>query len=373
MSDRKSYYDLVIYIIGPDNEFYYQPILDFLVKKNDNVVVIGDGKKELINNENKGELTDVLNYIKMFFLSSSNNVLVYMHTHGVIQGGEYYLQLGDLIKTETFFQNFIQQINQPIDLLFFPCHGKAALPYINYLPNDSKAIIFSSEGGSTYALNIFNSFDAMLDLDSFSLEVFYDVYLDHLSNIENPIFITVPNLTIDPLGIVDIFLGKQMPQYLRDFTKNHFAMNVCKSDSNCFVRMDRIVDKIEGSSSAHDFLNYDHKYIDLLQMIDIWKDQIIENNSLALCSSKLTSTANQIDNYLFKHEMPLETDLSYQFWYIRSGVKLDIAGMSDRAIFDGLVASYFNKNDKFSEPGFLEIGSLFGVVKDFYLYFTESH
>ncbi len=373
MSDRKSYYDLVIYIIGPDNEFYYQPILDFLVKKNDNVVVIGDGKKELINNENKGELTDVLNYIKMFFLSSSNNVLVYMHAHGVIQDGEYYLQLGGLIKTESFFQNFAQQINQPIDLLFFPCHGKAALPYINYLFNYSKVVIFSREAGFTHPFNIFKSFEAILDLDFFSLEVFYDVYLGHLSNIENPIFITVPNVTIDPLGIVDIFLGKQMPQYLRDFTKNHFAVNVCKNSSDCFVRMDQVIDKIEVSSSAHDFLNYDHKYIDLLQMIDVWKDQMIENNSLALCSSKLISTANQIDEYLFKHAMPLETDLSYEFWYTKSLAKRDITGLLDIDIFNRLVGSYFNKNDKFPEPGFLEIGSLFGIVKDFYLYFTESH
>lgn len=359
---NEHHYDLILFIIGPDNAFYYQSIFDFLIKKSNNVVIIGDGIKNIADND-RGEFFEVISVIQNF---NASNVLIYIHAHGIKSEEEYYVDFGYPLKVKKLFYSLADKFDKPLDILFFPCYGKSALPYINYLPDNSKVIIFSDENKSTYILNSLSSIEAMDRLNDFNIDIFYDNYLSYMTQLESPLLIKLPNVMFDPIKLVHEVLNISISPYFKEYINNHFTKNICYNSSSCFDRVNRIINKVEDALSIDEFLVEGCKYIDLLSKIKLWQSEILYNESDYYCSKKVLTVKNKIDNYLFYHEIPLSVDLSYSFWNKPSIIPYAFSDLNDQLLFKALKLSFFNQNNNFEPPEYLEAGILFGIIKDIY-------
>ena len=380
MIDNLNYYNLAIFIIGPDNAMYYKPISNFLYQKANHLITIGNGTINLLTQQNEGLLIDSLAQIKQSNNDTINsrNILVYIHAHGIKIDDLYALDLGYPLLTSSLFSLLKNKINYPIDIIFVPCYGKSALPYLNYLHNNSNIIIFSDENKTTYPLSILDVLDDMINIKIFSLKSFYDNYLSHLTLLENPIFITILDnniITIDPEILSSHYLGKPITKPLQEYINNNFVINICYGMLSCYEQIQQLIDKIQISSSIKDFAVTHDKYHQLMSNLTDWNIKITNTQNMTLsnnCSSddQILIIKKNIDQYLFSQEIPLETDLSYPYWFEPPSENYDLSDMSEYAIYNALSSSFFNKNDNFLEPQYLEIGMLFGIIKDISEYVT---
>ena len=175
----KETYNGAIYIIGPDHKKYYKPNLNFLKDRFDNVLVIGDGENDILDTHNEGPLQKIKTIAQDYpEFSNEGKILVYIETHGVAWDNTHYIQTAkdNIIASKELFKLLAENIKTPIDIIFTPCNGKAALTDIDVLPKDSRVIIFSDFDQITNAQNIASTLNT-LPKDSFILNNFYNHYL----------------------------------------------------------------------------------------------------------------------------------------------------------------------------------------------------
>ena len=67
-------------------------------------------------------------------------------------------------------------IKAPMDVIFTPCNGKVALTDIDFLPKDSRIIIFSDSDKLAWSINLQATLNN-LSSNEFTLERFYHNYL----------------------------------------------------------------------------------------------------------------------------------------------------------------------------------------------------
>ena len=151
-------YSGAIYIIGPDNKKYYEQVSSFLKDRFNNVLIIGDGEGDILDANNEGSLQKLKtigqNYPK---LTNGGKILVYVETHGIAFNNIHYIQIAQnntVIASKDLFELLSENIKTPIDIIFTPCNGKAALTDIDVLTKDSRVIIFSDSNKITNAQNI---------------------------------------------------------------------------------------------------------------------------------------------------------------------------------------------------------------------------
>lgn len=364
----KHYYDLIFVITGPENAIYYKPTLKFFSNKTDHPVIIGDGIEPLIYENATGILIDTFRFLNKNSFFNASNILFYIHAHAIKDHSQYYLNLGLPVELSIFFSIIKDMIAKPIDIIFLPCYGKLALSYIRYLPENSSIAFFSDEESTTSPANLQDIFDVMSTQDVFTLDNFYYQYLAHLPNKQNPTLVKLPDIFIDPLELTSIFLSKPVHSNIKKYIHNHFTKTICMS-FNCYNKVSNVIDKLEKSTSIDIFLEDNHKYQNLLKSLQNWQIDIISNLSNHSCAKTLINLKTQIDTYLDSHNFPLELDLDYYNWEKPIQIDEDIEKMSNRELFNVFIRSFFNQNDKFPTPEYLEIGLLFGVIADISTYF----
>ncbi len=167
-----------IYIIGPNNENNYNKKIDLLRDKFKKVIVIGNGRIDILDKNGNGPLLDLRNLYKdnPDFLNE-DKFLIYVDMHGISIENTYYLgtSIHNPMLTKDFFDFLSAVIKNPMDIIFEPCNGKSALNDINALPLDSEIIIFSEEDKSTIAPNVEIILD-MMNINEFSIQNFYNNY-----------------------------------------------------------------------------------------------------------------------------------------------------------------------------------------------------
>lgn len=375
---NNKYYDLAIYIIGPniiDSDY----ILDFLIKTTNEVVVIGDGKTDILvekDNQFTGEFLSVFSQLSLRNYSSIKKPLVFINAHSEIYNQKYTISLGHPLEVEDLFYALNKDIKSPIDIIFAPCHGGLSLPYINILPSNSKILILSNEDSYSYPLDMINMNQVMSHLDSFSLDIFYDYHLAHLTRFSNPIFVTVGKDIINPLEILPLYLTKEISDSSKNYIKNNFAKNICQESIFCFNEIDYLISKIEDSRSIEDFMHDDNdNYRDIFSLLGSWHQEIFNATSyLDYCPIERNHISSKINEYLFSRHIPLEVNLNAPNWFEEDEDYIydsNLDGISQRALFDALSISFFNKNNNFPEPAYLEFGKILGITNSIYLSLNE--
>lgn len=225
----------------------------------------------------------------------------------------------------------------------------------------------ADEYSSISPTNLADLFIQIDKVQRFNLNIFYDNYITHLTSNQSPLILT-REIIIDPIKLLPQFLGKTLNFPQRAYIQNNFALNVCLDSPDCYLRINRTIEKLEKASSIKEFYNNSEKYKNLYPEILSWQKAINLYSFNSSCSKNLIDLKERIDQYLFSNQFPLTLDLSYPNWNTPLPPPKILEDESDREIYNIYTQSIFDSNDNFSPPNYLEIGLLYGILKDLCAY-----
>ncbi|MGB4191223.1 MAG: hypothetical protein WBJ81_01565 [Rickettsiales bacterium] len=382
-------YSGAIYIIGPDNEDSYEKTLKFLNAKFNKVIVIGDGKNDLLNENGEGSLEGLItlsqdhpNFI------NEGKILVYIEAHGIVADNKHAIIInkeGSLLSSRILFKILVENIKSSIDIIFVPCHGKAALKDIETLPLNSRVIIFSDVDQDSYVINILDTLDHLLN-HKFTFDIFYNNYLAHMFLVdESPTISIVGKETIDPIILSESYFGSSISEDSRQYVHDHFSQIACNNNIYCHDKIDYLMNKIEQSSSIDNFRgtiseNYFKAFNEYTQIKVEYEfsrnnkhDKIVSYHyqEPEFCYIEALELKNKIDQLLLEYEIPLELDLLDKFWHeINYEYNSEDEGserLSDLGIYHFIKHDGFIENDNFTKPEYGEYGLVLGIIKDIHL------
>lgn len=379
-------YGLVIYVAGPGTKDNHQTDLKFLNNNFNNVMVIGDGDQGLFDEDGQGVLSRNLNELSSDFpeLLDQGKILIYTYIHGNVINGEHVLIAGDdglAMYSKGFFKSLQIYINRPMDIIFYPCHGKAALNVANNLPDGSNVLIFSESDKSTLYNNIEHSIDLMPIYKEFTLNGFYDNYLNSLGLLnENPIMVNVGAGIIDPLQFSYDYIGSNISEASRVYVHNNLGQNICEESISCHERIDSVMDKMEIATSIDDFKLETQKYINLFSEFENEGnryDFLIKNHHLTdvpynyknseECYIEILDIKDKFDELLSFNEIPLELDLSHKNWHDDDEDDDEdemFENYSEYFLYHTLIQVGFKENDNFAKPEPTDYGLALAISKD---------
>lgn len=385
-------YGLAIYIAGPGTKDDHHKDLNFLNNNFNNVMVIGDGDQGLFDEDGQGILGSSLSELSSDFpeLLDQGKILIYTYMHGNVIDGEHVLVAGDddlAGYSKNFFEDLQTYINRPVDIIFHPCHGKAALNVTNNLPDGSNVLIFSEADKSTIYNNIEHSIDLRPIYKEFTLTGFYDNYLNSLGILnENPIMVNVGGGIIDPLEFSYDYIGSNISEASRGYVHDNLGKNICDESISCHEHIDSVMDKMEVAASIDDFkIRPQEKYTHIINELEIEVNNyefLIKNHHLIdvpynykdseHCYVELLELKDKADKLLLFKGIPLELDLSNKNWDFDGGGDDDddektIENSSDYLIYHTLIQVGFEENDNFSKPEPTDYGLVLAISKDLHL------
>lgn len=380
-------YSGAIYIVGPDNEDSYDKVSEFLKAKFNKVIVIGDGKNDLIDKNGEGPLKSLI-ILRQDNPLNEGKILVYVEAHGIVEDDEHIMLISkeEVIPSRILFEILSENIKNSIDVVFLPCHGKSALKDIEALPLNSRVIIFSDDDKNTYIPNILDLLDNLPNY-KFTFDNFYNNYLARMFLLdESPTMSIIGRETIDPVVLSEVYLGSAISEESRQYVHDHFGQGVCNNDIICHDRINYLMNKIEQSSSINEFRVHPHEnYVAALDeyfQIKVEYDFNLNNKNEKIvsynfqepvhCYIEILELKNKIDQLLLKYKIPLELDLSDQSWYEinynkdynnkEGSERLSNFGMFHFIKYDGFI-----ENDNFAKPDYEEYGFILGIIKDIHL------
>ena len=383
-------YSGAIYIIGPGNKSTYKKGLKFLNTQFKKVIVIGDGQMDILDSNNKGPLYNIIGKDYLGLLNEGR-VLVYIDAHGTADENEHYIKVnkdGEPFASKKLFELLAESIKNPMDIIFIPCNGKAALMDVGVLPEMSRIIVFSESD----KLTNFSQIEVILDIFSsskFTLEAFYYNYLVRVfSTNESPTISIVGKETIDPVILSEIYLNKSISEYSRQYVHNNLGKSICTGYISCSDKIDHLINKIEQFSSLSEFrVNAsDNYFISLMELTQLNANYEFSRNSnhkkvsnyynyqeSESCYIEILQLKNQSDPLLLKYEIPLELNLSDKDWYQIDydyddyDVRELFGSYNDIGIYNTLKYLGFNENNNFSKPEYPEYGFVLAIIKDIHL------
>lgn len=387
-------YSGAIYIIGPGHENSYEKELEFLNTQFRKVIVIGDGKMDILDSNNEGPLQNLKTLNKDYpELLNEGKILVYIDAHGTAEENEHYIQVnkgGEFFPSKRLFEVLAENINKPMDIIFIPCNGKAALTDISVLPFSSRVIIFSDPEAFTLSTNIIITLEAIAN-EEFSLDNFYNNYLARIFSMqESPVMSINGKETIDPAILSEVYLGKTISEPSRQYVHNNFAQSVCKSDISCYDKIDYLMNKIEKTSSIEEFRVIDGRYfITITEFAQLDSDYSFIRNTYheryvtynykesEHSYKEVLDLKKKADQLFLAREIPLELDLSdknlykidYDYLNNYSDIKEYVKTWFDIGIYNFLkgVNGGFVENHNFAKPEYEEYGFVLGIIKDIHL------
>lgn len=386
-------YSAAIYIIGPGLTESYEIESNFLNTHFDKVITIGDGKNNIITN-GAGELQ------KLYTLSddypeliNAGKILVYIIMHGGILDDKHFVKTSKegWISSAELFKILAETIKTPMDIIFTPCHGKAALKDIDTLPTGSRIMIFSDHDKFTAAVAVHETMNKMLSNDEFTFDGFYNNYLANIFLIdEEPIVTVVGGDTIAPVALSENYLGKSISGASRQYVQNHFGQSVCGDESFCHNKIDQLMNKIEQIFNIDEFrISATTKYLKAAKVIvqmtvdyefvintHYEEDTIFNHKESELCYIEILNLKNDFDQLLLNHEIPLELDLACDDWYeidyeYDADTK-DIERFSNDGLYNAFKQAGFIENNNFLKPETPEYGYALGIIKDIHLSLLDS-
>ncbi len=389
-------YSGAIYIIGPNRQDHYEKELEYLYSKFKKVIVIGDGESDILDSNNEGPLQK-LNTLSQDYpeLLNEGKLLVYIGIHGIAEYDGHYLQVNEGEKpfaSKKIFEQLAENIKKPIDIIFTPCEGKAALKDISSLPVGSKIIMFSDANNPTFTNNIESVLEALRS-DNFTLDGFYNNYLARVFSIdESPTISTVGEGSIDPAIISVNYFGKTISKTSRQYIHNHFAQNVCSKDVSCNNKIDYLMNKIEQISSIKELKEstkknyfkalYEWKHItdeySFIRNTHHNKAVIYNFKESEHCYVELLDLKNKAALLFLEHEIALDLDLAAEYWY---EIDYDISGddtlddfkeHSDMGIYQTIKDFGCTENNEFLKPEYEEYGLALGIIKDIHLSLSSA-
>lgn len=387
-------YSGVIYIIGPGNENSYKKELEFLNTQFKKVIVIGDGKMDIFDN-NEGPLQNLKTLNQDYpGLLNEGKILVYIDAHGTAEEDGHYIKVnegGELLLSKKLFEFLVENINKPMDIIFIPCNGKAALRDISVLPLGSRVIIFSDTDSYTLFTNIRVTLDAIVN-EKFSLDNFYNNYLARIFSMQDsPVISIIGKETIDPAVLSDTYLGGTISESSRQYVHNNFGQSICASNVSCYNKIDYLMNKIEQTSSIEEFrvISGNKYFITIEEFNQLSNDYSFIRNTYherdvpynhkesEYCYEEVLDLKNKADQLFLAREIPLELDLSnkdlyeidYDYLDNHNHIREYVKTWFDIGIYNFLkgVNGGFIENNNFSKPEYEEYGFVLGIIKDIHL------
>lgn len=381
-------YSAAIYIIGPNLKESYKIGSNFLNTHFDKVITIGDGKVDIITNG-----TGVLQ--KLYTLSddypeliNAKKILVYVIIHGAVLDDNHVLSTSKeyWISSAESFKLLAETIKTSMDIISLPCHGKAALKEINVLPQESRIMIFSDHDKFTTAVAVHGTMDKMLSHTKFTFDGFYNNYLANISLMdEEPIVTVVGGDTIAPVALSENYLRKSISGASRQYVQNHFGQSICRGEIPCHDKIDQLMNKIEQAFNIDEFrISATTEYLEaakvIIQMVvdyefiinTHYEEEVIFNHKESeLCYIEILDFKNKTDKLLLENGIPLELDLSHDYWYeIDYEYDADTDGLerfSNHGIYNVFKQDGFIENNDFPKPEEPEYGYVLGIIKDIHL------
>lgn len=392
-------YNLAIYIAGPRIWNYHKKNIDFLNQHASNVIVIGEieeNKSKQDHSSFQDNLYKVKEYIEKF--AQDERVLVYIAAHGITDTDlSLIIYLDNVAPCDSNAAFFLLNnvINQPLDIIFTPCHGKAAVKDVSYLPENSRVLFFSDANGYTVFINSIMNQKALFNNTKISLDIYYDNYVANLGMTENPIIVSYNNLeiqSIDPFKESNSYLGKNISSAAREYVSKNFATNICASDVTCHQNVNNVINKIEGASSLDIFKieakeelvdHYKDEYKHIKSELNFFKE-LASNQTCPIKYSYTMLEKNNVD--LFYLNLPINSNLDkvekyYDLNYLEKveshlsqieQIGLDnylsiIRKNSNFGIINNLIEDEgYTLNDNFPMPEYAEYGLVLGIIKDLY-------
>lgn len=389
-------YSGAIYIVGPESEYRYEDTLNFLNNKFKQVITIGNGAMPILDENDEGPLRklEALNQDYPELLRTGK-LLVYIDIHGTEIDNQHYIQVNngeDIILSRKLFEMLAENIKMPMDIIFVPCHGKAALQDIEILPEMSRIIIFSDADKITNVANVHIILNALSD-DVFSLDKFYNNYLARLFSMDdNPTMSIVGKATIDPVALSENYFGKTISEASRQYITNHFKEDVCKNENVCSNKIDYLMDKIQQFSSINEFRDIQQNLFEaLIEFSDFEvnyafirntrheRDVIYNYKESEYCYIEILELKDKTDQLFLQHKIALELNLSSELWYeinydytdekeASDFEKCSEIGIYNTLSFLGSTENLgFIENDNFAKPEYEEYGLVLGIIKDIHL------
>ena len=388
-------YSGAIYIIGPGNENSYEKELEFLNAQFKKVVVIGDGKMNILDKNNEGPLQNLKTLNQDYpELLNEGKILVYIDAHGTAEENGHYIQVnkgGELLPSKRLFEVLAENINKPMDIIFIPCNGKTALTDISVLPLDSRVIIFSDPEADTLSTNIIITLEAIAN-DEFSLDNFYNNYLARIFSMqESPVVSINGKEAIDPAVLSKIYLGKTISEPSRQYVHDNFGQSVCTTDISCYDKIYYLMNKIEQTSSIEEFRVIAGKryFITITEFAQLEsdyafirnthheRDVIYNHKESEHCYKEVLDLKNKADQLFLARKIALELDLSdkdlyeidYDYLDDNNDIKEYVKTWFDIGIYNFFkgVNGGFVENNNFAKPEYEEYGFVLGIIKDIHL------
>ena len=373
---------IAIYIVGADVKIDYEKEFNFLSSKFDKVIVIGDGDNGIIDIDESLQKCSKDNKLE---LQAAEKVFVYLDAHGAEYNNTHYIYLAktqEIYKTKELFKLLAENIKKTIDIVFIPCHGKAAMKDIEVLPEGSRIIMFSDHNKLTVSTGISMTLDKMSSINNFTLDDFYNHYLANVVLMdESPTLSVVNGDTIDPVLLSQKYLGKIISETSRQYVQNNFAHSICKDESDCYLKIDQLMNRIEQASCLDVFKTSNKQLLfTLSQYISSYevsrnnnheKDVIYNHKESESCYIELLDFKSKIDKFFLENGVPLELDLTaddlYEIDYdITDADELSL--LSNNGIYNMLKQSgNFIENNNFLSPEPTEYGYVLGIIKDIHL------
>jgi hypothetical protein len=359
MTLPSNHYSLAILITSYKSDFY-KFNLRFLTHFVPQVVVIGDEEVDISKQSGQGFVADTLDSAKQIgLLPSTGNILVYIETHGILlTTGQHALNITpkSSIITSSLFHVLHDKVGQKIDIIFAPCHGKAAMPDIDKLPFGSRVLFFSDSDGSTLYSNLYATQYALLEKDlPLTLEEYFAQYLVHLGQPESPVIASVGAPLIDPLRQCLSYLGKVISPSEHDYVLHSFAKKICGMAVTCYERIEYVMGAME---SVQQIKMFSHVARHSVSVAHKKANATIESYAAAYMQSHPDAAMSPLSLYAVKVEADkifAEYQLPFEFTLER------IAGQFGAPEFEAIDDKYVR--DLYY---FIETSSVAGIAQYFH-------
>jgi hypothetical protein len=334
-----SIYNNVVVIQGPELKGSLAKFIKFI---HDDVFTIGDGKVSLMDKTGPSLYFDGLQTLSQMkeYTSKETKTLVVIDAHGEIYSDGYHcIILGENIAhyTSNVFLEITTALKKPVDIIFTPCRGGAALNETYLLVSGSRIVILSGADEDTFDNSNQISGQFFPNNIKFSLDTYYDWYLLNLDNKQSPVIAEVGGSITDPRASAQKYLGKAITEMAKAYVSNKVT-RFCDEDDGDLCSFDNLFERLLGIKHLSELIVYTSTTL-LRQIFDefIYRNNATFNESyyIALKQSPafyaLTKTV--IDSLFEKYKFPLSYDLE-------KVASTENSGSDDAASLDMVMAAF---------------------------------
>jgi hypothetical protein len=325
MTGFNSIYTNAIIINGPDTDTDTDTdsIQKFIENRIPNVISIGDGKSDIMNESGDGLFFNAMHEISQQECSQTplSKTLIVIETHGTVHEGEHVIKVtksGISYPTKSLFEYLAQTINSPFDILMTSCHGRGAQELAELLPVGTKVAFFSNHEETTVYGDIIETISTFPENKVFSVQNFFEHFLYGMSCAVKPALVVSGEKTrsLEPAEIFQKnLISKTLSSDLKEKIKSKID-NFCMDDKKCGDQLNSKLNTLSKITDLNEIIKFPHTlsgkfhwYIDKLAILDKEVNCHKEDLDKSACMEIAAKLDNEWSSKLIEDGIPLKSTL----------------------------------------------------------------